>query len=89
MIDFKKYNFDDTCIDFFLKIEDYCINGQSDIVLEYKGHSILLEPSGKEVSVYAYDKLLGRYENFDELFLKHKIADKRLIEVVKDLEIGE
>ncbi len=89
MIEFEKYNLDDEDIQFFLRMEDYCINGQSELILEYKGKSFVLEPSGKTVQVYAYGETLGKYENFDDLFLNHKIDGKSLIELIKDLEFGD
>ena len=89
MIDFEKYNLNEEDVKFFFEIEDYCINGQSEVVLKYKGKSFVLEPSGEEVSVYAYDKNLGQYKNFDELFLNHKIDGKPLIEIIKDLDFGD
>lgn len=89
MIDLSKYNFDDNDIQFLGQIEDWCINGQNEIVLEYKGDSFVLEPHGKEIEVYAHEKKLGHYNNFNDLLLNHKIYGKALIEVIKDLEFGE
>ena len=89
MIDFNKYNLDDESIKLLNQIEDCCINGQSEIVLEYKGKSFVLEPHGKSVIVYAYGEILGNYENFDELLLKHKINGMPLIELVNDIEYGD
>lgn len=89
MIDFAKYNLDDDDIEFLCQTEDWCINGQSEIILAYKGKSFVLEPHGKEVEVYAYGETLGEYESFDDLLLNHKIDGKPLIELIKDLEYGD
>ncbi len=89
MIDFTKYNLDDDDIEFLLQIEDCCINGQSQIILEHQGKSFLLEPYGKAIQVYAYGEVLGDYESFDELLLNHKIDGKPLIELTKDLDFGD
>ena len=89
MIDLTQYNFDDDDILFLTEIEDACINGQNEIILEYKGKSFVLEPHGKTVQVYAYGEVLGDYESFEELLLNHKIDGNPLIELVKDLEYGD
>ena len=89
MLDLTKYNLDDNDILFLAEIEDACINGQNEIVLEYKGKSFVLEPRGKAVHVYAYGEVLGDYVNFDDLLLNHKIDGKPLIELVKELEYGD
>ena len=89
MIDLTKYNLEDDDIEFLIQTEDWCINGQSEIILEYKGSSFVLEPHGKKVEVYAYGKTLGEYASFDDLLLNHKIDDKPLIELIKELEYGD
>ena len=90
MIDLTKYNLDDDDILFLLQTEDWCINGQSEIILEYKGKSFVLEPSGKSVQVVEVaDEVAGKYESFDDLLLNYKIDGKPLIELVKDLEYGD
>lgn len=89
-IDLTQYNFDDDDILFLTEIEDACINGQNEIILEYKGKSFVLEPLGKVVQVVEVaEKVAGRYESFDELLLNYKIDGKPLIELVKDLEYGD
>ena len=90
MIDLTKYNLDDDDIIFLIEIENACINGQNEVVLEYKGKSFVLEPHGKAVQVVvAVDTIVGDYESFDDLLLNHKIDGKPLIELVKDLEYGD
>ena len=89
MIDLTKYNFDDDDIVFLLQTEDWCINGQSEIVWEYKGYSFCIEPSGKEVQLVDETGVVGEYASFDEMLLNHKIDGKPLIELVKDLEYGD
>ena len=90
MIDLTPYDFDDDDIKFLLNIEDWCINGQSEIILEYKGSSFVLEPFGKAVQVVVpVDTVIGEYDSFDDLLLNHKIDGKPLIELVKDLEFGD
>lgn len=90
MLDFTKYNLDEDDIRFLVQIEDWCIGGQSEIILEYKGRTFVLEPSGKTIQVVEVaDEVAGEYENFDDLLLNHKIDGKPLIELVKDLEYGE
>lgn len=89
MIDLTKYSLDDDDIKFIVQTEDWCINGQSEIVLEYQGKSFVLEPHGKSVQVYAYGEILGEYKDFDDLLLNHKIDDKPLIELIKYIEYGE
>ena len=90
MIDLTKYNFDDDDIIFLIEIENACINGQNEVILEYKGKSFVLEPHGKAVQVVvAVDTIVGDYESFDDLLLNHKIDGKPLIELVKDLEYGD
>jgi len=89
MIIYKNYNLSDDDIQFLIETEDWCINGQSEIILTYKDKSFVLEPHGKAVQVYAYGEILGDYENFDDLLLNHKIDGKPLIELVKELEYGE
>ena len=84
MLDLTKYNLDDDDIMFLIQTEDWCINGQSEIILEYKGKSL-----GKALQVYAYGENLGYYESFDDLLLNHKIDGKPLIELVKELEYGD
>ena len=51
MIDFTKYDLDDDDRQFLLEAEDGCINGQIEIIWEYKGKSFILEPLGKAVQV--------------------------------------
>ena len=90
MIDFSKYNLSKEDIEFILQTEDWCINGQSEIILEYKGNSFVLEPYGKAVQVVvAVDTIVGDYESFEDLLLNHKIDGKPLIELIKDIEYGE
>ena len=89
MIIYKNYNLSDDDIQFLIETEDWCINGQSEIILTYKDKSFVLEPHGKAVQVYAYGEILGDYENFDDLLLNHKIDGKPVIELVKELEYGE
>ena len=89
MIDLTKYHFDDDDIKFLLEIEDGCINGQSEIILEYNGHSFVLEPHGNAVQVYSYGAIMGKYVDFEDLLLNHKIDDKPLIELLSELEYGE
>ena len=90
MLDLTKYNLDDDDIEFLHQTEDWCINGQSEIILEYKGKSFVLEPLGKSVQVVEVaDEVAGKYESFDDLLLGYKIDGKPLIELVKDLEYGD
>jgi hypothetical protein len=90
MIDLTKYNLDDDDIIFLIEIENACINGQNEVILEYKGKSFVLEPYGKAVQVVvAVDTIVGDYESFDDLLLNHKIDGKPLIELVKELEYGD
>ena len=89
MLDLTKYHLDDDDIQFLLQTEAWCINGQSEIILEYKGKSFVLEPQGKAVRVYTYGENLGEYESFDDLLLNHIIDGKPLIELVKELEYGD
>lgn len=90
MIDFSKYNLSKEDIEFITQTEDWCINGQSEITLEYKGNSFVLEPHGKAVQVVVpVDTIVGNYESFEDLLLGHKIGGKPLIELIKDIEYGE
>ena len=90
MIDLTKYNLDEDDIRFLAQIEDWCIGGQSEIILEYKGRTFVLEPSGKTIQVVEVaDEVAGEYENFDDLLLNYKIDGKPLIELVKELEYGD
>ena len=89
MLDLTKYNLDDDDIMFLIQTEDWCINGQSEIILEYKGKSFVWEPLGKALQFYADGETLGYYESFDDLLLNHKIDGKPLIELVKELEYGD
>ena len=90
MIDLTKYNFDDDDIIFLLEIEDACINGQNEIILDYNGKTFVLEPSGKTVQVVEIaDQVAGKYESFDDMLLNYKIDGKPFIELVKDLDYGE
>ena len=89
MLDLTKYNIKDEDIIFLIETEDACINGQNEIILDYKGKSFVLEPRGKAVHVYAYGEDLGDYESFDDLLLNHKIDGKPLIELVHDLQYGD
>ncbi len=89
MIDLTKYSFNDDDIIFLLEIEDACINGQSEIILQYKDKSFVLEPHGKAVQVYGYGEVLGDYESFDDLLLNYKIDGRPLIELVKELDYGD
>lgn len=90
MIIYENYNLDDDDIQFLIETEDWCINGQSEIILDYKGKTFVLEPHGKAVQVIEVaDQIAGKYESFDDLLLNHKIDGKPLIELVKDLEYGE
>ena len=73
MIDFAKYNLSKEDIEFILQTEDWCINGQSEIILDYKGKSFVLEPLGQAVQVVEVaDKIAGRYDSFEALLLNHK-----------------
>ena len=90
MIDLTKYNLDDDDIMFLIQTEDWCINGQNEIILDYKGKTFVLEPSGKTVQVVEVaDQVAGKYESFDDLLLNYKIDGKPLIELVKELEYGD
>ena len=90
MIDLTKYNLNDDDIMFLIQTEDWCINGQSEIILDYKGKTFVLEPSGKTVQVVEVaDQVAGKYESFDDLLLNYKIDGKPLIELVKELEYGD
>lgn len=90
MLDLTKYNLDDEDIEFLLQTENWCINGQSEIILDYKGKTFVLEPFGKSVQVVEVaDEVAGEYESFDDLLLNYKIDGKPLIEIVKDLKYGD
>ncbi len=89
MIDLTKYNLDDDDIEFWHRTEDWCINGQSEIILQYKDKSFVLEPHGKAVQIYAYGEVLGEYKSFDDLLLNYKIDGMPLIELAKELEYGD
>lgn len=90
MLDFTKYNLDNDDIEFLVQTENWCIGGQSEIILEYKGRTFVLEPSGKSVQVVEVaDEVAGEYESFDDLLLNYKIDGKPLIELVKELEYGD
>ena len=90
MLDLTKHNLDDDDIIFLIEIEDACINGQNEIILEYKGKSFVLEPLGQAVQVVEVtDKVAGKYESFDDLLLNYKIDGKPPIELVKELEYGD
>ena len=88
MLDLTKYTLDNDDILFLTEIEDACINGQNEIILECRGKSFVLEPHGKAVQVYACGEILGQYESFDDLLLNHKIDGKSFIELVHELEYG-
>ena len=87
MIDLTKYNLNNDDKTFLKQIEDWCINGQNEIILEHKGKSFVLEPRGKAIQVYAYGEVLGYYNSFDDLLLNHNIGGKPLIELVAELEL--
>ena len=90
MIDLTKYNLDDDDITFLTQTEDWCINGQSEITLKYKGFSFVLEPYGKTIKVVEEaDKIAGVFESFDDLLLNYTINGQPMIELVKDLEYGD
>lgn len=90
MLNLTKYNLDDDDIVWLYQIRDWCIKGQSEIILEYKGKSFVLEPHGEEVEVVeAVDRVVGKYKDFDDLLLNHKIDGKSLIELVPELQFGE
>ena len=90
MLDLTKYDLDDDDIAFLLQTEDWCINGQSEIILDYKGQTFVLEPHGQAVQVVSVaDEIAGKFANFDDLLLNYKIDGKPLIELVKDLEYGD
>ena len=90
MLDFAKYNLDNDDIEFLIQTENWCIGGQSEIILEYKGRTFVLEPSGKSLQVVEVaEEVAGEYESFDDLLLNYKIDGKPLIELVKDLEYGD
>lgn len=90
MLNLTKYNLDDEDIVWLYQIRDWCIKGQSEIILEYKGKSFVLEPHGEEVEVVeAVDRIVGKYKDFDDLLLNHKIDGKPLIELVPELQFGE
>lgn len=89
MIDYQKYNLDEDDIDFIKRMEDYCIGGQSELVLLYNGHSFVIEPSGTELTVVDRTGTVGEYANFDDLLLGHRIEGKPLIELIKNLDFGE
>lgn len=90
MLDLTKYSLDDDDIIFLLEIEDACINGQNEIILEYKEKSFVLEPLGKAVQVVEVaGKVVGKYESFDALLLDYRIDGKPLIELIKELEYGD
>lgn len=90
MLDFTKYNLDADDIEFLIQTEDWCVNGQSEIILKYKGKTFVVEPLGKAVQVVvAADTVAGEYESFDDMLLNYKIDGKRLIELIKDLEYGD
>ena len=87
MIDLTKYNLNNDDITFLKQIEDWCINGQNEIILEHKRKSFVLEPRGKAIQVYSYGEVLGYYDSFDDLLLNHNIDGKPLIELVTELEL--
>ena len=90
MIDLTKYDLEDDDILFIIEIENACINGQNEIILEYKGKSFVLEPFGKAVQVVEVaNKIAGIYKSFDDLLLNYKVDNHPLIELVKDLEYGD
>ena len=90
MLDLTKYNLNDDDLQFLLQTEDWCINGQSEIILDYKGKTFVLEPIGKSIQVVEVaNEIAGEYKDFDDLLLNHKIDGKPLIELVHDLEYGD
>lgn len=89
MIDFKKYGLDDETIEFITETEDWCIAGQSEMVLEYKGYTFGIEPLGEEVLLVDKTGEIGRYDSFENMLLNHKIDGKPVIELAKDLEYSD
>ncbi len=90
MLDLTKYDLDDDDREFIAQIEKWCINGQSEITLEYKDKSFVLEPLGQTVQVVeTAGEVAGTYDSFDDLLLNYRIDGKPLIELVKELEYGE
>lgn len=88
-MNYEKYNLSNENIDFLMSIEDCCINGQNEIILNYKNSDFVLEPHGKVIDIYAYGHVLGRYSSFEDLLLNHKINGVPLIELVDDLDFGD
>lgn len=88
MLDLTKYNLDNDDIEFVSDMRED-IENQNEIILEYKGKSFVLEPSGKTVQVVeTAEQVAEKYDDFDDLLLNYKIDGKPLIELVKYLEYG-
>ena len=88
MIDFSKYHLHNEEIEFINDIKED-INNQNEILLEYKGYSFCIEPSGQELTIVDSNGLVGEYDCFDDFLLNHKIHGKLFVEILKELEYGE
>ena len=88
MIDFSKFHLDNEEIEFINDIKED-INNQNEILLEYKGYSFCIEPSGQELTIVDSNGLVGEYDCFDDFLLNHKIDGKPFIEILKELEYSE
>ncbi len=88
-IDFEKYGLDDEEIEFITETEDWCIGGQTEIVLEYKGYTFGIEPLGERVKVVDLSDVVKEYDTFEAMLLNHKIDGKPVIELAKDLEYSD
>lgn len=87
-IDFKKYGLGDEDIEFITQTEEWCIDGQDEIVLEYKGYTFGIEPLGERVKVVNLSNVAKEYDTFEDMLLNYKIDGKPVIELAKDLEYG-
>lgn len=88
-MNYEKYNLSNDNIELLMSIENCCVNGQNEIILNYKNSAFVLEPHGEEIGVYAYGHVLGRYSSFEDLLLNHKINGVPLIELVDELDFGD
>ena len=88
MIDFSKFHLDNEEIEFINDIKED-INNQNEILLEYKGYSFCIEPSGQELTIVDSKGLVGEYACFDDFLLNQKIDGKPFIEILKELEYSE
>lgn len=88
MIDFIKYNLDKNDLEFVLNLYA-SIETRSEVTLQYKDYSFLVEPCGEKIILWHCGNEVARYDCLDDMLLQFKLDDKSFIEQIAQIDYAD